>query len=46
MQRCRQRHVYVRRLLIMSRRMVWLGMLTVSMVIWGLLLGLIVWLEW
>lgn len=30
----------------MSRRMVWLGMLTVSMVIWGLLLGLIVWLEW
>ncbi|CAI1080573.1 Uncharacterised protein [Serratia marcescens] len=30
----------------MGRRMVWLGVVTVIMVIWGLLLGLIVWLEW
>ena len=30
----------------MGRRMVWLGVVMVSMVIWGLLLGLIVWLEW
>lgn len=30
----------------MGRRMVWLGVVTVSVVIWGLLLGLIVWLEW
>ncbi len=30
----------------MGRRMVWLSMVTVSMVIWGLLLGLIVWGAW
>ncbi|BEN62130.1 TPA: hypothetical protein ACKQIG_004825 [Serratia marcescens] len=41
-----QQGVCIRRLWLLSRRMVWLGMVTVSMAIWGGVLGLIAWLEW
>ncbi|CAI1070479.1 hypothetical protein [Serratia marcescens] len=46
MQRCGRHDGGMGRLYEMGRRAVWLGVVLVSAGLWGLLLMLIVWLEW